>query len=823
MKKQSSTSQSGPVRRSLSEGGFLGLRVLVAVLLCTGVACLLVAGTSPATPGKLAFLRREAPANASQRTLTFAERVSYQRAIEEVYWRHRVWPKETPDPKPSLDAVMTQAELEKKVGDYLRNSQALEDYWQRPITAEQVQAEMDRMATHTRQPEVLRELFDALGNDPFVIAECLARPILAQRLAAHFTNELVKHTSRSRQIIAATANYNLPTISDTPAGCIDDTWTTTSTTNAPNGRSNQTAVWTGSEMIVWGGFAGGFLNTGGRYDPSTDSWSATNTSNAPTARLVHTAVWTGTEMIVWGGVTGNALNTGGRYNPVTDSWTATSTINAPDARASHTAVWTGSEMIVWGGGTGGGNAFNTGGRYNPGTDSWTATSTANAPTARVLHTAVWTGSKMIVWGGEDGNLIVLNTGGTYNPGTDSWLPTNTANAPSAREIHTAIWSGSEMIVWGGYDITNYLNTGGRYDPSSDDWAATSTTNPPDDRALHTAVWTGNEMIVWGGFSNLNYFNTGGRYNPSKNTWTVTSTINAPDARYIHTAVWTGGEMIVWGGTDDISNFNTGGRYCAQSVPAQLGNISTRAFVQTGDDVMIGGFIITGAGQKRVIVRAIGPSLVNYGITNPLQNPTLELHDHTGAVIASNNNWMDAPNKQEIIDSGLAPSNTFESAILMSLNPGNYTAIVRGVNNRTGIGLVEGYDLDPTATSKLGNISTRALVQTGDNVMIGGFIINGAGQKKVIVRAIGPSLAQYGITNPLLDPTLELHDGNGAVIAFNENWKDGQQAEIQATGLAPGDDRESAIVRTLAPGSYTAIVRGKDNTIGIALVEVYGLN
>jgi len=331
------------------------------------------------------------------------------------------------------------------------------------------------------------------------------------------------------------------------------------------------------------------------------------------------------------------------------------------------------------------------------------------------------------------------------------------------------------------------------------------------------------MIVWGGFSNLNYFNTGGRYNPSKNTWTVTSTINAPDARYIHTAVWTGGEMIVWGGTDDISNFNTGGRYCAQSVPAQLGNISTRAFVQTGDDVMIGGFIITGAGQKRVIVRAIGPSLVNYGITNPLQNPTLELHDHTGAVIASNNNWMDAPNKQEIVDSGLAPSNTFESAILMSLNPGNYTAIVRGVNNRTGIGLVEGYDLDPTATSKLGNISTRALVQTGDNVMIGGFIINGAGQKKVIVRAIGPSLAQYGITNPLLDPTLELHDGNGAVIAFNENWKDGQQAEIQATGLAPGDDRESAIVRTLAPGSYTAIVRGKDNTIGIALVEVYGLN
>jgi len=224
------------------------------------------------------------------------------------------------------------------------------------------------------------------------------------------------------------------------------------------------------------------------------------------------------------------------------------------------------------------------------------------------------------------------------------------------------------------------------------------------------------------------------------------------------------------------------------LPAQLGNISTRAFVETGDNVVIGGLIITGSGQKRVIVRAIGPSLVNHGITNPLQNPTLELHDHTGAVIASNDNWMNAPNKQEIINSGLAPSNNLESAILTSLNPGAYTAIVRGVNNGTGIALVEGYDLNPGAASKLGNMSTRALVQTGDNVMIGGFIITGSGQKNVIVRAIGPSLAQHGITNPLQDPTLELHNGNGAIIAFNDNWKDTQQAQIEATGLPPTNDR-----------------------------------
>src|SRR5438094_892848 len=172
MKKKSTTSQSG----------FFGPRLLVTVLLCTGVACSIVTATLSTTAGKLAFLRREAPAKASQRALTFAERVSYQRAIEDVYWRHRVWPKERPDPKPSLDAVMSQAQLEKKVADYLRKSQALEDYWQKPITAEQLQAEMDRMAQHTKQTEVLRELFEALGNDPFIIAECLARPVLAERL-----------------------------------------------------------------------------------------------------------------------------------------------------------------------------------------------------------------------------------------------------------------------------------------------------------------------------------------------------------------------------------------------------------------------------------------------------------------------------------------------------------------------------------------------------------------------------------------------------------------------------------------------------------------
>ena len=306
----------------------------------------------------LAFFRPEAPAKISKRTLTFAQRVSYQRAIEEVYWRHRIWPKERPDPKPSLDAVFHRAQLERKVQDYLRHSQMLEGHWQRPITAEQLQAEMDRMAKHTKQPEVLRELFKALGNDPFAIAECLARPALAERnLAVVAPRTQPMEVSRGmveapihKAAYAASASYTLPRISNAPNGCTDDTWTATSTTNAPSPRDEHTAVWTGTEMIVWGGInSPDVLNTGGRYNPSTDTWTATSTTNAPDARAEHTAVWTGSEMIVWGGICcgGSDLNTGGRYNPATDSWTATSTANAPDGRLMHTAVWTGTEMIVW--------------------------------------------------------------------------------------------------------------------------------------------------------------------------------------------------------------------------------------------------------------------------------------------------------------------------------------------------------------------------------------------------------------------------------------------------------------------------------------------
>ena len=272
----------------------------------------------------------------------------------------------------------------------------------------------------------------------------------------------------------------------------------------------------------------------------------------------------------------------------------------------------------------------------------------------------------------------------------------------------------------------------------------------------------------------------------------------------------------------------------------LANLSTRAFVQTSDNVMIGGFIVQGSQPKRVILRAIGPELSQYGVPNAMADPILELHDANGAPIASNNNWqttiiggiITSDQVQDIQNSGHAPGDPNESAIMADLPPGNYTAIVRGVSNTTGVALVEVYDLSPSLQSILGNLSTRSLVQTGDNVMIGGFIVQGAQPKNVIVRAIGPELSQYGVPNPLADPTLELHNSNGALIASNDNWQhaiiggiitSNQVQDIQNSGHAPGNTSESAIIANLPPGNYTAIVRGVNNTTGVALVEVYDLH
>lgn len=249
------------------------------------------------------------------------------------------------------------------------------------------------------------------------------------------------------------------------------------------------------------------------------------------------------------------------------------------------------------------------------------------------------------------------------------------------------------------------------------------------------------------------------------------------------------------------------------------NISTRVRVETGDNALIGGFIITGNEPKKVIVRAIGPSL---GIPGALANPSLQLVSD-GGPIATNNDWRDSQ-ASDIEATGIPPSNDLESAIIATLAPGAYTGVVRGLDDTVGAGLLEVYDLSRAADAELANISTRGFVQTGDDVMIGGFILgNSANSARIVVRALGPSLGESGVSGTLDDPTLRIVNASGVTVAENDSWSETQRAELEEIGLAPTEAAEAALVTSLAAGNYTAVVRGKNDTTGVALVEIYNLN
>ncbi len=624
-------------------------------------------------------------------------RIDAQTRIERVYYRHRLWPAENKMSKPPFETMITAAEIERKAGAPVRMSAALKKHWNLELTPAMLQAELERMERESKDRATLHELFAALGNDPYLIAETLARYNLVHAaLRQHYARDLALHSEargrmetvaaqvkrgadwagldatyshrrfmpetemlgdrtdeeagitrlpagelaalskrltetdafredetgwRLERKIAEDSNslemeslfipkrsfddwmaqlppeplaertwehapavaFHLPAPQFIPAA-VCELWTPVlAGLTAPVARVYHTAVWTGSEMIIWGGYNGGYLNTGGRYNPATDSWLPTSLGpNVPSARRDSTATWTGTLMIIWGGSDATNLNTGGRYNPTADSWTPTSIgVNVPAGRRWHSSIWSNSEMIVWGGSNS--LYLNTGGRYNPAGDSWTATSTgANVPVIRRFHSAIWTGSEMIVWGGHNcGGLAscFLNTGGRYAPAGDTWSATSTTGSvPAARRYHTAVWTGAggEVIDWGGSSTTGvYYNSGGRYSAAGNSWLATSTgANVPATRELHTAIWTGTEMIVWGGQNCATcIFNTGGRYSPTGDSWIPTSTgANVPVARRDHTAIWTNSAMIVWGGFDGAAYLNSGGAYTpGGAVPGSPGN------------------------------------------------------------------------------------------------------------------------------------------------------------------------------------------------------------------------------------------------------------
>ncbi|MBI1745645.1 MAG: hypothetical protein HYR55_03555 [Acidobacteria bacterium] len=487
---------------------------------------------------------RSAPAEPpATRTLTLEDRVRYQRAIEEVNWQYRLWPKENPQPKPALAAVMPLAAIRAKVEDDLRKSQALEVLWRRPVTGAQLQAEMARMARQTKQPERLRALWAALGNDPFLIAECLARPQLVNRLIrSWYAGDERWHGSLKKQAAAEAGRYGAVEDLRQMSGTYEEVeWVRKEDAGAEPAVGTvalDAAAWREQQQALDRVLArppvvehkpgtpasaqrpdGESLPVGvvsGLQEGEDGYYVLAVLEQAEKRMRVATVTWRKRPFTEWWAEVGRGLKPEPRHGRgdrtyqmpalragtvcTLDTWTPTPA--PPEVRAGHTAVWTGTEMIVWGG-----LAFpptiyfNTGGRYNPTTDTWAATSLSGVPSTRYSHTAVWTETEMIIWGG-DVYPTFFNTGGRYDPATDTWAATSVSGAPSARSSHMALWTGTEMIVWGGlaFPPTIYFNTGGRYDPASDIWAATSVSGAPSARYAHKAVWTGTEMIVWGGCS-----------------------------------------------------------------------------------------------------------------------------------------------------------------------------------------------------------------------------------------------------------------------------------------------------------------------------------
>jgi large repetitive protein len=602
----------------------------------------------------------------------------------------------------------------------------------------------------------------------------------------------------------------------------------TATGNLDTGRESHTAtLLANGKVLVAGGYDGADLASAGLYDPASATWAATGSLN--TARDTHTAtLLSNGNVLVAAGFSGSGiLPSAELYDSTSGTWTNTGSLAV--ARGYHTAtLLANGKVLVAGGDDGGGHALTSAEIYDPPSGTWTGTGSLGIP--RAQHTAtLLADGKVLVAGGFDSSGHESASAELYDPASGTW--TATGSLTTARMIHTATLLPNGNVLVAGGNFTP-LASAELYDPASGTWMATGSLATARGNQTETLLPNGKVLVTGGIFgpSLSNILSSAELYDPASGSWSAAGPLISP--RTHHTAtLLPNGKVLVAAGYDGTNYLATAEIY-GVPVPPSLLNISTRMRVLTGEQVLIAGFIITGTDPKKVIIRGIGPSLP--GVAGALADPTLELHQGS-TTLATNDNWKinDQTGQSQEADiqaTTIPPANDLESAIVATLNPGAYTAILAGKNGGTGVGLVELYDLAQGANSKLVNISTRGFVDSGDNVMIGGLIVGGGesgGVAKVIVRALGPSLGAAGVQGTLSDPTLELHNGDGTAIEDSDNWKmrlDGSsdQAEITATTIPPNNDLEAALVATLAPGNYTAVVRGKNNTTGIGLVEVYSL-
>jgi hypothetical protein len=329
-------------------------------------------------------------------------------------------------------------------------------------------------------------------------------------------------------------------------------WVTSSAADAPAAAAGQAAVWTGEELLVWGGSHGAGLDSasGAGYRPDVDLWEAIAAADAPAARNQHTAIWSGQQMIVWGGASGgNYVNTGGRFDPSNQVWSVLSTNGAPSGRIGHVAAWTGSRMVVWGGRNNLG-VLGDGAWYDPVAGQWTALTLANAPSPRFGATVVSTGTRLVVWGGQD-QLGTLNSGAELVFGANGvptrWVTVSPVNAPSARSGYSAVWTGQKMLVWGGQSGGNFLADGAAFDPVANAWSPITLNNGPAARSAHAALWSGQEMLIFGGVADLGTLADGAAYEPVAGKWRVLSAAGNPQARSSAMAAWSGSALLIFGG------------------------------------------------------------------------------------------------------------------------------------------------------------------------------------------------------------------------------------------------------------------------------------
>jgi hypothetical protein len=555
------------------------------------------------------------------------------------------------------------------------------------------------------------------------------------------------------------------------------------------------------------------------YNPVSGIW--TPTGSLTIGRIYHTAtLLPNGKVLVAGGIgpgPGQWSQSTELYDPASGNWTTTDSLAT--GREYHTATLLPNGKVLVAGGYNSGIHVASAEIYDPENGTWAAT--GSLVIGRDHHTAtLLRNGKVLVVGGVELNGTAASAE-LYDPANGTWTATGNLAARRAKHTATLLPNGQVLVAGGasgGFPNVEPAITE-LYDPSSETWADTGSL--PTGRTFHTATLLPNGRVLVAGPET-----DAALYEPANGTWTATDTLAT--RRISDTAtLLPNGKVLVAGGhaSDPLASAEL---YVSTPAPPALLNIATRMRVLTDDRVLIGGFIITGTELKRVLIRGVGPSLNGVGVT--LSDPTLELHQGDTTLV-TNDNWKMRTNgssqQADIEATTIAPADDLEPAILVTLSPGAYTAILAGKNGGTGVGLVEVYDLGQGANSQLANISTRGFVDTGDNVMIGGLIVGGGaggGTARVLVRALGPSVPVAGA---LGDPTLELHDGSGALIASNDNWKmrpDGssQQEEIEATALQPGNDHDSALVRTLSPGNYTAIVRGTNDNIGVGLVETYNL-